>query len=138
MARTSAGRREVEAEETPGPRVLIPSPEQLARGVRVVKATEQQVRAAPLTVRGLRDAALRAGYQVAITYSLAEYPAGGKRAEAELVETLCVRIYIDAVRIDRAPWAFADWWNRQPDSAYIGMRRIGHTALLDLVRGTRR
>jgi len=99
-------------------RVLVPTPEQLAAGVRTVDATPEQIPANAARVAALLDARDQP-YQ--FTYSLAENLLNG-----ELVHTVCLRW------IGRG---YACWCNGRFDGARIDFRRLGYRELVEMARG---
>lgn len=106
--------------DPPKYRVLIPTPEQLAAGVRLVDATDTQT---PRAARTLAEAASAALWGQRVTYALAEDLASG-----ELIHSV-------AVRLRRGPIAaWAVWRNGGFNSAMWMDRKIGYRELLAAVR----
>jgi len=70
-------------------RVLIPTPEMLAAGVRYVDAEESQI---PAAARRLRDTASAVGWSVRCTYALAEGEINMRTREIGIIETVAVRL----------------------------------------------
>lgn len=106
--------------DPPKYRVLIPTPEQLAAGVRLVDATDEQT---PRSARTLAEAASTALWRQRVTYALAEELATG-----ELIHSVAVRLRRGSI------WAWATWRNGGFSSAMWMGKMIGYRELLAAVR----
>lgn len=127
--------RERAAAVAPAPRavtrVLIPTPAQLAAGVRIIDAEDGQI---PAAARRLRDAALGAGWLVRCTYALAEGEINYRTREVGAIETVAVRLYLWSGRR-----GFALWRNGKYAMAMMvdagQLRQLGAREVLAFVRG---
>lgn len=141
MARERAGGRTVAVEAVPGPVKLMPTPEMLARGQRIVELNDDDA-CVPAGARSLAQAARVAGWDVKLTYGKVAVPPGGRLPGATKIWIGGHVLVSVAVRLGRGNCrGYAMWHNAHFHEARLiwssgtgGRREYGLRALMEEIK----